>query len=26
HDLQDVPPDSPVLDMAQWSENYNKLR
>ncbi|HHU8886895.1 TPA: ATP-binding cassette domain-containing protein, partial [Escherichia coli] len=25
-DLQDVPPDSPVLDMAQWSENYNKLR
>ncbi|RVR72201.1 sulfate ABC transporter ATP-binding protein, partial [Klebsiella pneumoniae] len=24
--LQDVPPDSPVLDMAQWSENYNKLR
>ncbi len=19
----DVPPDSPVLDMAQWSENYN---
>lgn len=20
HDLQDVPPDSPVLDMAQWSK------
>ncbi|HFI5870322.1 TPA: ATP-binding cassette domain-containing protein, partial [Escherichia coli] len=26
HDLQDVPADSSVLDMAQWSENYNKLR
>lgn len=26
HDLQDVPADSPVLDMTQWSENYNKLR
>lgn len=26
HDIQDVPPDSSVLDMAQWSENYNKLR
>ncbi|MGQ7181803.1 ATP-binding cassette domain-containing protein, partial [Escherichia coli] len=23
---QDVPADSSVLDMAQWSENYNKLR
>ncbi|TWY50330.1 sulfate ABC transporter ATP-binding protein, partial [Klebsiella pneumoniae] len=22
----DVPADSSVLDMAQWSENYNKLR
>lgn len=26
HDLGDVPADSSVLDMAQWSENYNKLR
>lgn len=26
HDIRDVPPDSSVLDMAQWSENYNKLR
>ncbi len=26
HDLQDVPADSSVLDMEQWSENYNKLR
>ncbi len=26
HDLQDVPADSSVLDMAQWSDNYNKLR
>ncbi len=26
HELQDVPADSSVLDMAQWSENYNKLR
>ncbi|MGE2764789.1 ATP-binding cassette domain-containing protein [Escherichia coli] len=26
HDLQDVPAGGLVLDMMQWSENYNKLR
>lgn len=26
HDLQDVPPDSAVLDMVKWSEKDNKLR
>lgn len=26
HDLQDVPPDSSVLDLVKWSEKDNKLR